>query len=324
MANGSDVLPTFSPQVRELHIDFLLEEEFYASPAFLRSFISSGEFRDDSACLEYVKRSVGDAFGEVDLLVVYKAGTGNRTAILIEDKLRAAFQPLQPDRYHERGKDGLGRDWEAYWTCLVAPEHYMPATHGFNVAISVERVIEMFVDMDETRREFKIQVLKEVIRKCESTGVQVVDPVVTEFRRRHYAFFHQFFAEELRVGRIDDIRRPAPTYKGDTWFGFRSRMHLPQGAYLNHKASMGVVDLTFPYTEVGVLRKIQAHLEPDMAAVQTGKSAAIRVEVPRIVSFDDFDREPGAVEESFVAVRRLLDFYIRERGHFELVLRGAD
>jgi hypothetical protein len=320
IANGSDRL--FTPQVRELHIDFLLEEEFYASPSFLCSFISDAGFPDASACLEYVKRSVGDAFGEVDLLVVYKAVTGERTAVLIEDKLRAAFQPLQPERYSERGENGLGRDWEAYWTCLVAPEHYMPATHGFDAAIPVEAIIEMFVGMDQKRREFKIQVLREVIRKCESAGVQVVDPVMTEFRKRHYAFFHQAFAEELRVGRIDDIRRPAPTYKGDTWFGFRSRTHLPQGAYVNHKSSLGVVDLTFPYTAAAALTPLQHHLESDMSAVQTGKSAAIRVEVPRIVSFDDFDRERGAVEESFAAVRRLLDCYIRERVQFDSVLQS--
>jgi len=320
MATGSLVQSEYASQVREIHIDFLLEEEFYSDSTFLRDFIASAGFPDQSAKVESVRRSVSDAFGEADLVVVYTTAKGERVAILIEDKLRAPFQPEQSDRYRGRGENGLGLDWESYWTCLVAPEQYIEHGHSFDAAIPLESIAELFTGVDDRRHEFKSQVLLETIRKCESSGVQVVDQVVTEFRRKHYACFHECFAEELRHGRIDDIRTPAPTYKGDTWFDFRSRIRLPKGAYINHKASMGVVDLTFPHTDVGELDHLKPHLEPNMTQVQTGKSAAVRLEIPKIVGFDDFDRERKSVEISFEAVRRLLNWYIRERVHFNTAL----
>ena len=36
------------PQVRELHIDFLLEEEFYSNPQFLCSFLDAAAPKDVS------------------------------------------------------------------------------------------------------------------------------------------------------------------------------------------------------------------------------------------------------------------------------------
>ena len=126
-----------------------------------------------------MRRSVSDAFGEADLVIVYTDSERKRTAVLIKDKLRAAFQPEQPERYAERGRAGVGKGWEAYWTCLVAPKTYIDRGHGFDAAVSLERVIELFAEADERRREFKVRVLQEAIRKCETSGEQVVDPVMT-------------------------------------------------------------------------------------------------------------------------------------------------
>jgi hypothetical protein len=82
MADGSYVQLSIGAQVRELHIDFLLEEEFYSNPQFLRGFLDATEPKDAcshpdaarlpdaSALIESVRRSVSDAFGEADLIVV--------------------------------------------------------------------------------------------------------------------------------------------------------------------------------------------------------------------------------------------------------------
>lgn len=316
MAAGPTLQQGSSPQVRELHIDFLLEEEFSSSPAFLRAFIAKAnpEHAEPSAEVISVKRSVGDAFGEADLLVVYQNPTGKKIAILIEDKLRAPFQHEQDDRYRIRGGAGISLSWDCYWTCLVAPQCYLERGHGFDAAISLENIIDLFSLMEERRGQFKSGVLREAIKKCGSSGVQVVDPEVTEFRSRHYAFFKQFFGnDDIR------IRLPADTYRGDTWFTMRSLL-LPKGAYIDHKSSMGVVDLTFPNTDVAVLRKLMPYLEPDMTPVQTSKSAAIRIKVPAILKFDDFERDKQTVTQSFLEVRRLLALYKQNREHFDAVL----
>ena len=324
MAAGSFVQLSVGAQVRELHIDFLLEEEFYSTPEFLRGFLGAAESKDGisiadaSAEIESVRRSVSDAFGEADLIVVYSNSEKRRTAILIEDKLRAAFQPEQPERYAERGRAGIGKEWDAYWTCLVAPKTYISRGHAFDNAVSLESVVGLFACCDERRREFKMRVLQEAIRKCESNGVQVVDPVMTAFRKQYFAYFQDFFCDEWRDGNIN-TRPPAPTYSGDTWFEVRSTQ-LPRGAYINHKSTMGVVDLTFPNTNVTALEGSSLCLDADMIPVQTSKSAAIRIKVSPIKNFNDFDGEHAKVEEGLTAVRRLLDLYAREKARFQAVL----
>ena len=241
-----------------------------------------------------------------------------RAAILIEDKLRAVFQPEQPERYAERGRAGLGKEWETYWTCLVAPKTYINRGHDFDAAVSLESVVDLIARADERRREFKVRVLQEAIRKCETNGVQVVDPVMTAFRERYFGYFQDFFRDEWRNGRIR-TRPPAPTYSGDTWFEVRST-DLPRGAYVNYKSTMGAVDLTFPNTNVAALEGLSLCLEEDMTPVQTSKSAAIRIKVSPIRNFNDFDGEQAKMEEGLIAVRRLLDFYTREKGRFQAVL----
>ncbi len=60
-----------------------------------------------------------------------------------------------------------------------------------------------------------------------------------------------------------------------------------------------------------------------MKIEQTGKSAAVRLEVSRIERFDEFNREQSTVAEGLSAVKRLLAFYTRERVRLEPVLESA-
>ena len=96
------------PTVDEVHIDFLLEEEFSVDPNFLRSFIEAAAKSVDpttppefmmASCqlggelrLISVRHSVSDLHGEADLIVLYQLDdTKERVAILVEDKIRAPF-----------------------------------------------------------------------------------------------------------------------------------------------------------------------------------------------------------------------------------------
>jgi len=166
--------------VREIHVDFLLEEEFNVSPSFLEHFIKrarkdqGGPFSKES-----VKRSVSDPFGEADLVVVYKQSEGDakRIAILIEDKIGAEFQPSQAERYRKRGELGKGREWDDYWTCLVAPESYIGegSADGFDAEIGLEEINEWIAASEPARRAFKVEVIQEAIRKANWLGPQEVD-----------------------------------------------------------------------------------------------------------------------------------------------------
>jgi hypothetical protein len=314
------------PTVQEVHIDFLLEEEFSVDLNFLQRFIEAAGQHGTPLQVQRVEHSVSDNHGEADLIVTYKEveGNGDQVAILIEDKIRAGFQPRQPDRYRERGErgeSGKGIRWNRYWTCLVAPKSYArsKSDHGFDAVVTLEQITEWIAVTEPKRREFKVRAIDRAIKKAEGSGVQVVDQEMTAFRKGHYAFFEEFFADQ----REDvQMRLPADTWWGDSWFEIRSRL-LPSGAYINHKSQAGFVDLTFPDTNAALLKPIEPWLEAGMGIEKTGKSAAIRLIASKIDHFSDFDQERAKVAEALSAVRRLLHFYTRERHRLEPALQSA-
>lgn len=321
---GSEIA---APNVSEIHIDFLLEEEFIVNPDFLRRFTETIGIHDSSMSVESVSRSVGDAHGEADLVVVCRSSEndGQRTAILIEDKIRAEFQPGQPERYMERGKAGVSENkWDRFRTCLVAPEWYLSkdGAKGFHHVVALEKISDWLAKSEPARHEFKARVITEAIRKAESSGgALLVDGDVTGFRRGYYSYFKGFFADRMLDA---DMNPPPPkgVYKGELWFKMKSRL-LPKGAYIHHKAPWGYVDLTFPHTNADLLKIAEPWLEDGMTIIQTTKSAAIRLAVLPIQQFGNFEEERAVVEQGLLCAERLLRFYGRERARLDPILTKA-
>lgn len=332
--------------VKERHVDYLLQEELKVDPAFLRNFVNtaaksyadpaanSNESKSIPAFIEAarqrggklrlvsIKHSVSDIHGEADLIVVYQIdGTNERVAILIEDKIHARFQDRQASRYKERGVDGekTPRKWDHHWTCLVAPESYIKRGHGFDASVKLEVIREWFASNDSGRAEFKVEVVKNAIMKASITGVKVVDEGMTAFRNRYCEAFREYFGDQLS----DVYMLPRTKDYGDVWFKIYSHtLELAKG-YINHKSSFGFVDLTFRNTNAKLLDNdpiLKSILEPDMMVEQTGKSAAIRLSVTKIEDFRCFDDQIVIVEKAFIAVQRLLGFYVREQSRLDLVL----
>jgi hypothetical protein len=132
-------LTRFLSPVQEHHIDFILEEEFACNPAFLPWFLSNVTFQTSSDCPNFnhsagdegshawdcsAARSIVTGHGETDVLIIYRRSHSSvKTAILIENKIRAGFQPSQSERYRRRGEEGKCEGhWDNYWTCLIAPK----------------------------------------------------------------------------------------------------------------------------------------------------------------------------------------------------------
>ena len=89
--------------VTEREIDLLLLMALHCSPGF-RAFLVSktagpGDFEFLGAW-----RGVYDNLGECDLLVLIRDASGQRVAIMVEDKIDASFQPGQASRYRQRGE----------------------------------------------------------------------------------------------------------------------------------------------------------------------------------------------------------------------------
>jgi|HubBroStandDraft_2_1064218.scaffolds.fasta_scaffold105866_2 hypothetical protein len=311
---------TFAPKVRELHVDFLLEEEFFANPTFLRDFVRAAKREDAPLDVIEVRHSAVDQHGEADLIVVYRVEGDRKVGLLIEDKIRAVFQPDQALRYDLRRKAGINtKSWDDCWTCLVAPRSYIEKGHQFDVALPLELIKEWFAPDQPQRQHFKAEVIDRAIKKAETLGVQEVDLAMTKFRRSYYESLNDFF----RSAHIKaTMGMPADSWKGENWFYLRSNA-LPKGVHVHHKSDRGFVDLTFPDAHAERLTDLRKCLEPGMKIEQTGKSVAIRLEVSSIIRFDDFEQEKDKVYEALTEVARLLDFYDRERTQIEDILSRA-
>src|ERR1035441_2837339 len=139
---------------------------------------------------------------------------------------------------------------------------------------------------------------------------------MTAFRQQYSTYCGEVFGDQCHDIEWD---RPRDAWWGDTWFLFRKGL-LGKEVYINHKSPAGFVDLTFPNTDATRLKTIAAIPAAGMTIHQTYKSAAIRLNVPKIGQFSDFNQERGKVAEGLVAVRKLLDFYARERDRLQNAL----
>jgi hypothetical protein len=249
---------------------------------------------------------VSDQFAEADLIVRYRDSADKRVGILIENKIGAAFQPRQAERYQQRGEQGkCSKEWDRYFTCLIAPSRYIEQGHGFQKSVSFESVCSWISAPDDARRAFRVGIISTALEQSRRNGPKVVDEAVTEFRRRYYEFLAQEARDLL-------MNKPKRVYSGETWFVLKHRS-LPKGVRIVHKSPMGFVDLAFPNRNAADLGRLASQLEYGMEIRQTGKSAAIRLSVPSIEKFDSFDAQRDSVRAALDAAMRLAVFCVRER-----------
>ncbi|HTF65095.1 MAG TPA: hypothetical protein VK638_20660 [Edaphobacter sp.] len=311
--------------VEERHIDYILEEEFSLNPHFLRFFLQQARltaidegrivgFADESDC--FTVRSATTGKGETDVLVKYGAQNGGLPiAILIEDKIRAGFQPDQAERYRNRGQEGKGKDWSDYWTCLVSHSKYFVDRGDFDAVVTLQALQEYFAKETDERSLFRARILKQTILKYEATGIQNIDPGMTHFR----AMYAAECAKSLKPGQWEcDKARDA--WWDDNWFSFRDAA-WPQGVKVVHQARTGFMKLVLPIREnkslQGVVEECAAWdwdpngSAPSIAVVPFGQTkSAFVISVPKITDFS-IAAQPPLFEEFFAALEFLASFYRR-------------
>ena len=134
------------PDVCERDIDLMLLEEFVASEAF-RSWFLSQIGGESTAGLTEARRSVKTETGESNLELTFLKSSGS-LKILIENKVDAAFQPNQPQRYLERAaKYRNGGNYGEVVTVVIAPKVYFgedDEKYGFDARVTYESVLLWF------------------------------------------------------------------------------------------------------------------------------------------------------------------------------------
>ena len=310
----------FSP-VEERHIDYILEEEFTLNRDFLRFFLDQARRAAPDQAIIFActgeaqcaaVRSVTTGKGESDLLVTYGPTGVLPTAILIEDKIRAGFQPKQPERYRDRGEHGKGKEWSQYWTCLVGPMKYIAKSKEFDASVSIETLQQYFAARTDDRSQFRAGILGRTIKKFEATGVQIIDTDMTDFRA--------IYAAECEK-RLDHTQwiydKPREAWWDDTWFSFQS-VFWPRSIKVRHQARTGFVDLILPLDDQELLRKVLEFWRdsypnnpgPSVNIIPIGKNkSALQIAVAKIVEFTRQTRPD--FEEVFSAIEFIAGLYER-------------
>ena len=295
--------------VTEHDMDILFLEEFVSSKEFLNIFTSKiGIFNATVVEIEHSKTH--PEFGESDMTVIIELD-GKRHGLLIEDKIDAIAMPEQYERYVKRGEIGVSSaEYSAFDIFIVAPEKYLKENaeaQKYPIKIKYEECLEYFEKDSDNRKQFKLSRLKQAIFKQKS-GYQVVEnKAVTDFWNKYIAYQKANYCHLFLTASV------GPKGTNAIWPQFKT---VIDKLYIIHKSSNlkddnGYIDLTFPgmadflsQLETEVSETVNLN-ENKMFACKTGKSAAIRMIVPKLDFMSPFEEQLKAVAECFAAIEKM-------------------
>lgn len=302
----------YVPDVCERDIDLLFLEEFVASAEF-RTWFLVQIGAEGSASLSDARRSVKTDSGESDLELTFEGAAGG-VKVLIENKVHAAFQPNQPQRYVERAaeykKDGKYRE---IVTVVMAPEAYFSEeaeNYGFDAKITYEQVLNWFSanERANARIEYKLTLLRAAIDRGRSGWQLVPHPKVGQFWRSYWEL-----AE--RIARQLSMPMPKTEIPAGSHFIVFHPAALPANVKLKHKVAYGHVDLEF--REMGdrlaeMQRMYGGTLPPGARIEKAAKSAVVRARVEPIdMTRADFAANEAAIRRGIETAASLLDWFTK-------------
>ena len=228
--------------------------------------------------------SVSDAqLGESDIVFLFGAVDGARTAILIENKINAQPQHQQGERYHLRAVKGLKEGyWEKFKTRVIAPSKYLTsAKHSgsYDVEVSYEEILSYFQSRRsrDDRFPYKARILLEGIEQ-NRRGYQ---PEYNEEMTKFVSDYVLFASKECAyLGMQEAKPRPA----GSTWVMFYPKS-LPKGINLVRQLTAGLVKVFFnglaePFD--ALQEKYSSRMPSNATIAVPGKSVASSIEVPKV------------------------------------------
>lgn len=298
------------PDVCERDIDLLLLEEFIASRNFCNWFLTQIGL-DDSKTLVEASRSVVTPNGESDIELVFVDDHG-KSRVLIENKVDAAFQPNQPERYKERAQEYFrAGEYVHVKTILMAPDSYYGSEtedYGFDQELTYESVADWFVNSDsvDTRKEYKLKMLHEAISRGKIGWKLTPHENVSVFWGKYW---------ELAEDIAPHLAMPLPK-KGipaGSHFVTFSPAILPDSISLVHKVAYGHVDLQF--SGMGdklaeIESRYRSALESNMRIEKAAKSAVIRIRIETVdMTTSDFSDANEVIKLGIQAANQLLELY---------------
>lgn len=305
----------FSPErqvqlrnVKERDIDLLVVEELASSRDF-RDWFARRTSVPTPGMLSRVSHSVFEGgHGESDLEVLFEH-KGRRVLLLVENKIDAAFQPLQPERYRARARDYLSRGVaHEVRTVLLAPEAYGGGAE-FDLIVRHEEIRAWFAELAgaDPRAAYKLRILDAAISRGEKGWTLVPDQWATDFWSMYWKIAHSL---------APDLRMPEPAKKPATSGFVRFKpVGLPKGVELIHKFPYGFVDLQFSGAGRRVsefVRRYEADLRPGMTIHLAAKSVAVRMHLEEIAFGATMETADRIVKEALKLAQELVAWHRTE------------
>ena len=285
--------------IAEREIDLLLLMALHASGGF-RAFMTGMTAGAGDHEFLGAWRSVFDQTGETDLLLLLRAPDGARVAVLIEDKIDAAFQPDQAARYRIRGERGCPDNWDRFVTVLCAPaERVEPVRGAWDATLTYEAIADDLDRRADSFAPFVAGALRDAVSK-HRLGSFIADEHATGFWAK-YGLLQRTEFPALRMTPLSEVRS-----RNDPWPRFAAGT-LPPSIKLEHKAWKGCVDMTFSGVAYGELRaRLDGMLPEGFEICRTPPSSAVRVSVKSILSAEPFAPQADAARSAFRAIEALL------------------
>jgi hypothetical protein len=307
--HGEMVMPEIVlPRLYERDIDVLLQEELIFNGS-VRALLAKALHMGATMRVHQCALSVVELTGETNLLANYSCD--NRKGILlIENKIDAEFQPLQPERYRERAIRLMNEENCDVSCLLIAPRRYVESANqqqlaNFGAIISYEDVATAIANEETPRSKHRSALILRAIEQTRRGYVLVPAPEVGSFWSRVYGIASAEFAS---------LRMAAPSKKGSQskWIIFKAG--LPARITIDWKITAATVDLSF--WQGALPKTIQALALPTLPAnaalAQKGTTDMIRIPLSKPPA--DWIMMPDEqIREALRASLKLLEFFNNNR-----------
>ena len=289
--------------IQERDMDIMFLECLLTDKGFLQLFLNKAEIKGDSIeVLNVALSETESGLGASDIPASLSID-GKKHGLLIEDKINAPAMPKQRDRYSARAKKAIDIGVsEKFYVFIICPDAYYKANaeaKKYANFITYEECIDFFSKKTDTLSKIRCAQLNQAIEKGPGS--------TWEKNEKAMAFFEKYRAYMAANGYNLDLRNK----KGSNgWWPHYATVF--GNAYIFHKVSDGVVDLTFPRgaerlaTMELAVQWLNAHGMPNVSALVTGKAAALRIKVPVLDQHKPFeDANIDDVKICFDAVQEL-------------------
>lgn len=293
--------------VHERDMDILFLEALVSDPRFMQLVLNKTkfagkEFQVLSAALSETELDLG----ETDIGVVLQIDD-IRVGLLIEDKVDAIAMPDQYLRYHKRGKKGIEKGkydtYEVFIFCPYKYHEHNSEAQKYDHFISYEKIKEYFDAKGDLISRVRSQQLAQAIERAKKPPEININEAAHLFFKKYRAYQKLYYPNlNLRTKKESN----------GWWPHYVTRLG---DVYIYHKRQEGYVDLTFPNTaeKMDVLQTLaswlRSHGVPNVVVAQTARSAALRIEVPKIpmeAVFEEMDQSD--IKKCFDAIQTLSDF----------------